>query len=476
VVEAKLVVGRVRVVFDRGARLTRTVHRYELTSGLEQAPEPAPKAKAKAKAKAKPAPKAKATPKAKAKPAPKARPKLKAEPAPPSADLTHPQLAPADAWQTMEALRLGVVPARGVRAYTVARDKELADIDAVLAEGQGCRVVWGDYGAGKTHLLDAAEQLGLERGFAVARMTLDPREQAMHKPLRLYRAIMNSVRTRDSMRPGFESLLEPLKDSPEHYRPGGEHFSRFFSPYLHATRSGEEVLEGWLRDYVRGDNVPAEYVNMALSHCDWRGPRVLAMPDYRTYGRMYIHLIGTLACWIKDAGAKGLLLVFDEVERVDALRREDQGYAFQVLRHYTAATMLREDLAFDPDRLYRGGAAVHRDIPLQFREQQPLVSLFALTPLEEITERFHGVTLSHAYDIVLGPLRSELLPELVERVGSLYASAYPAHRAPVDLGRRIVDRIRPELDGGHDSFRDAVRATVFLHDEDRLRRATGDAE
>ena len=448
VVEAKLVVGRVRVMFDREARLTRIVHKLELTRGVDQPAQPTSK--------------------------PASKPVAALEPAQRRVnDLTHPLLAPVDAWQTMEALRLGVVPARGVRAYTVARDQELADIDAVLAKGHGCRVVWGDYGAGKTHLLDAAEQLALERGFAVARMTLDPREQAMHKPLRLYRAIMDSVRARDQSRPGFESLFEALKDSPGHYRPDGAHFSRFFSPYLHIMRLGNEVAEGWLRDYVRGDNISAERVNSILSYSRWRGPRVLAMPDYRTYGRMYIHLIGTLACWIKDAGAKGLLLIFDEVERVDALRREDQEYAFEVLRHYTAVTMLPEDLAFVPEALYKGGNIVHRELPLQFRAQQPLVSLFALTPLEEIRERFQGVTLSHAYDIVLGPLRSELLSELVERVGRLYARAYPDHRAPGDLGQSIVKRIRPELDGGHDSFRDAVRATVFLHDEDRLRRPDG---
>ncbi len=87
------------------------------------------------------------------------------------------------AWQILEALRLGVVPARGIRAYTVARERELAGLGAMLDDGRGCKVLWGDYGSGKTHLLEAVEYLALERGFATARVTLDPRENALHHPL-----------------------------------------------------------------------------------------------------------------------------------------------------------------------------------------------------------------------------------------------------------------------------------------------------
>lgn len=382
-------------------------------------------------------------------------------------------LEPADAWQTLEALRLGVVPARGVREYTVAREDELASIGELLERARGCRVIWGDYGTGKTHLLDAAQQLALEQGFATARLTLDPREQALHHPLRLYRHIAESIRTADRASSGFESLFERLADSPDHALWGGRRASRFFSPYLYALRHGDEEAIGWLRDYVRGDNLDAEDVNRVLKRLRWRGPRALRMPDFRTFGRMYVHLVGTLAAWCADAGSRGLVLLFDEVERVDALAKADQQYAFEVLRHYAAVTIDPADLAFDPEELYKGGHAVHREIPLRFQDDQPLTTIFALTPLEEIEEAFSGVTATDRYDLRLASLQRGALPTLVDRIAAIHRVAYPHHELSAATRERMVAEIGDHLEEGHDSFRAAVRAAVFLLDADRHGRGLG---
>ena len=319
-VVAKLPLDRVRVVFESAPGLPRTVER----AGLE-ALAPAPPAK-------------------------NAREVRRA--LPPVPELGQPtracSLDGATAWQTLEALRLGVVPAIGVQDYTIGREQELADLEQLLADGSGCRVLWGDYGAGKTHLLEAAQQLALDRGFATARVTLDPTERAMHHPLRLYRHIVESVRTHEQGSAGFEEIFEALIDSPRHFEPRGERYSRFFSPYLHVLRHGDVDQIGWLRDYVRGDNIGSDEINSILARLGWRGERVLRMSDYRTYGRMYIHLVGTLACWCADGGARGLVVLFDEVERVDSLTPDNQRYAFEVLQHYAAVTMKAQDLASIP--------------------------------------------------------------------------------------------------------------------------------
>jgi len=377
-------------------------------------------------------------------------------------------LPAADAWQTIEALRLGVVPSRGVQAYTVARNDELNNIRALLNDDHGCRVLWGEYGAGKTHLLEAAEQLALEQGMATARITLDPRENALHHPLRLYRRIADSIRTADQVALGFEGVLQRLVDSPDHIQTDGARSSRFLTPYLWALRHGDPESIGWLRDYVRGDNVDASMVNAVLAKIGWRGQRVLHMSDYRTYGRMYVHLVGTLASWCADAGAKGLVLLFDEVERVDALRPQDRTYAFEVLKHYAAVTMNLDDLAFDPEALYKGGQLVHREIPLRFCEHQPLVSIFALTPLAEVEEQFAGVTENTATDMRLSPFAPGLLGELVDRIAALYEHAYSGYQVADGVRENACHEIADAQDEGHDSFRDAVRAAVALFDRERL--------
>ncbi len=383
------------------------------------------------------------------------------------------RLESADAWQTLEALRLGVVPARGVEAYTVGRPAELKSLGQLLDARRGSRIVWGDYGAGKTHLIEIAEQLALERGFAVARVTLDPRQHALQHPLRLYRALARALRLPGTSQDGLEGLMLRLVESPEHYRPSGRRASRFFSPYLHALRRGDPDLVGWLRDYAHGDHMDADDVNSLLARAGWPGQRVLTLSDYRTYGRMYVHMIGTLAAWCEDAGLGGLVLLFDEVERVDALGRIDRMLAFEVLKHFAAVTMERDDLAFDPEALYKGGQEVHKRIGLRFDDSQPLAAVFALTPLPEVEQRLSEVTRSSAYDVRLGGLDTLASAELVQRVAALYERAHAGWSAAPELLAEVHGRVRAALDGGHDSLRAMVRAIVFLFDGARLGEVRG---
>jgi hypothetical protein len=161
-------------------------------------------------------------------------------------------------------------------------------------------------------------------------------------------------------------------------------------------------------------------------------------------------------------------VLFDEVEGVDALGQEDQHYALEVLKHYAAVTMKRTDLSFDPDRLYKGGHRVHRKFSLRFHPQQPLLSIFALTPLEEIRKQFASITASSSYDVNLGPLDENLIPELVNRIAMLYERAYPGHEVSQAVRDRTAESLLDVFEEGFDSFRSSVRGAVQLLDGDRL--------
>jgi len=336
-----------------------------------------------------------------------------------------------------------------------------------VREGRGCRVLWGDYGAGKTHILEASEQLALERGYAVARVTLDPTEHGLQHPLRLYRAIAERVRTLDQAQPGIEHILDRLLESPAHAQADGAAASRFFSPYLFVARMGEPHLTATFCDYVRGEDVPVHGLNQCLQMLRWAGKPILSLSDYRTYGRMYVHLVTTLATWCKDAGFAGLALFFDEVERVDALGSEDRRLALEVFRHYAAVMMEPTDLAFDAEALYRGGHDVHRALPLRFRPELPLIGMFALTPLADIVERYRSVAHSDRYSIWLSPMGQQNLGRLVQRVAALYSRAYPAAALANDALAQVEALVTRSLASGEDSFRNAVRATVFALDAAR---------
>ncbi len=374
-----------------------------------------------------------------------------------------------DARQAIEAIRLGVVPARHVRDYTVSREAALAAIDALLAARRGLRIVWGDYGAGKTHLLDVIETNALERNLVTARIALDPEEVPPEQPQRLFRALVSRFRLPGEAGQGLTALLDRLVESPDHYEPEGPKSSRFFSPYLWARRHHQDGAAAAMEDYLLGEPVEPEALARALRRARWAGPLPLALSDFRTYGRVYLHLFGVLACWARDAGYGGILLLLDEVEYVEGLGASEARQAQEVLDHFAAATLPASRLAFDPEALYKGGHEVHRRLPLVVETEQPLSVVLAATPLDAIRlalkSRFRGEGL----DIDLTPLREGDLIDLVSRLLALYRLAYPGFTPDDTAIQALAKELRQILRGGETSTRSLVRATVSLCDVLRLR-------
>ena len=388
-----------------------------------------------------------------------------------------PSVELAERRQVLEALRLGVVPARDIADYTVARGGELGAFDGLLAQRRGFLGVVGEYGTGKTHLLDLFEQRGRDQGFLVARVTIDPREHTATNPKRLYRAIVEALRYPGEGGSGIDPLMQRLVDSPEHATATGRSMSRFFSPYLWACSRGDEETLGWVSDWILGDRIDGHEVDGQLRRIGWRGPRLLTLSDYRTYGRVYMHLVGVLSSWAEDAGYRGLLMLFDEVEFIDGLSAQAYHYAREVLRHVAAVTASPADLAFDPEALYRGGHEVHRKLPLRFRDDQPLAAVFALTPLGGESGRvLESLVKRSDMALQLRRLGERDTLDLVRRVIELYRRAYPGFSPCHGERLAFIDRVEDVLADEGIEPRPLVQATVCELDGLRLRRQATDRD
>lgn len=85
--------------------------------------------------------------------------------------------SPAKAETAIEELRRGTPPAGQLRQFTVGRSDELHHLADTLSRPQDGRgealLVEANYGAGKTHLLRLIREEALDRGFAVALVTVD---------------------------------------------------------------------------------------------------------------------------------------------------------------------------------------------------------------------------------------------------------------------------------------------------------------
>ncbi|MBO3757598.1 MAG: DUF2791 family P-loop domain-containing protein, partial [Candidatus Brockarchaeota archaeon] len=100
-----------------------------------------------------------------------------------------------EARKIIEALRLGIVPQKYVEEFTFGREKEIKQIKSWLSnEDESSLILVGEYGVGKTHILEYLYSYLLKDNWAVSIVNLDPNELPFHKPKRVYEAIISSFR------------------------------------------------------------------------------------------------------------------------------------------------------------------------------------------------------------------------------------------------------------------------------------------
>lgn len=111
----------------------------------------------------------------------------------------------------IEAFRLGIVPGDSASTFTFGRDHEVAAMTQWLqSTHEHAKLLIGEYGTGKTHLLQYLHDQALRDGFAVAMVEMDPRESPFHWPKRVYSRLAASLQFRleDDQPPlGFCDLL-----------------------------------------------------------------------------------------------------------------------------------------------------------------------------------------------------------------------------------------------------------------------------
>ncbi|MDQ3396421.1 MAG: DUF2791 family P-loop domain-containing protein, partial [Deinococcota bacterium] len=123
-----------------------------------------------------------------------------------------------EARNLVEALRFGVAPAHYVHELTIGLEGERASLIAGLngAHGQGgaVRAVIGDYGHGKSHLVELAAQEALARNFLVATASLDLLELPPHRSFDIYSSLVQSLRYPDGDERGLAPLLDRAAGEP----------------------------------------------------------------------------------------------------------------------------------------------------------------------------------------------------------------------------------------------------------------------
>jgi hypothetical protein len=119
----------------------------------------------------------------------------------------------------LEAIRTGIPTRNLIEVIPDLRVNLIDTVDADLAElasgnPVSGRIVWGDYGQGKTHFLKLIEKHILAQGFAVSYYSLN-RDLGINNLMNLFPALTARVLTKDASLPGLLNQLTDNKINPE---------------------------------------------------------------------------------------------------------------------------------------------------------------------------------------------------------------------------------------------------------------------
>ena len=363
----------------------------------------------------------------------------------------------------VEAFKLGIVPDEAVREFTFGRDEEVRSIGEWLAApARSVLLLLGEYGSGKTHLLEYVRWHALDAGYACSMVELDPNEAPLHRPKRVYAGLVRGFRYRDATGK-VRRFRDFIRDLAGRTTSLNDH--PFLALPIQAARSGTESEDLWT--WIEGQE-------------SWRSPTLF---DHSTSANLYCNILSGLSRGATPLGLKGLLLLFDEAESLDVGATNyqiERGMNFLrgLVLVCKSAPELREDVedyvrtSFSWDGLRSNlvghfGAlsglqySGHRtSTPFIWRSPSHLKALFAFAPTHRIGTTF----LSGAEQLEIESLSQDVLKEIFQRMCTIYQEAHGY--LPSDSVRQRVYKLLK--DGLGDNTRMFMKTAIETMDLRRL--------
>jgi len=267
--------------------------------------------------------------------------------------------------QSFEALNLGVVPPYPEELISLTINGE--EVSKTIAEWfvsartKGlCKVVFGDYGSGKSHYLRLVEASALKAGWVVASIEFDPKEADPAKPFLVYRALMSNLRfpkrEDGTVSRRFMDLVNEIRPRDRWANvSSGTYFrmSPWYRSTVHMLRHYQPEDTGRYLDacnWLGGCPVPQSVVR---SMCREAGCKEYppAMPRMRECADIYVFHLVVLDEICRALRYKGLLLILDEAEHVRGynVQRKDRANNFFDLLARCAHLPLHDETAPIPN-------------------------------------------------------------------------------------------------------------------------------
>jgi hypothetical protein len=256
--------------------------------------------------------------------------------------------------ETIDALRAGTVPRRGLDLLAVGMDRFASAVDIELdsvRSGSGVlKAVRGEYGSGKTFFARWLQERAKRAGFAVAEVQISETETPLHRLETVYRRLMERLSTADQEQGAFRSIVDAwffaLEEDLLQQNDGQqleesallEQTNELMEKRLVSITKMAPTFAATLRAYrsalAEGNVADAE----ALLAWVAGQPNVSAGAKRRAGIKGDVDHFGALnflqglLVMLRDAGYAGLLVVLDEVETLQRVRGDIREKGLNALR------------------------------------------------------------------------------------------------------------------------------------------------
>lgn len=199
----------------------------------------------------------------------------------------------------VETLRLGIVP-NNVSEFTFGRDSELDAIaNWIEKENSPPLLIVGDYGSGKSHLLQCLRDRYLKLGWVISSFQMNPSECPLHRPKRVYNKITKSIRyLKNEEELDFRSLLSDFAGLKS-----GILGQNYLDCVLGLCRERHYPSIDYIWDWIEGSGPITYFAGLPLY-------------DDAPSANIYCSILSGIANLAKEAGFKGFLIMLDEAEQL----------------------------------------------------------------------------------------------------------------------------------------------------------------
>ncbi len=242
-----------------------------------------------------------------------------------------------DARMAVEALRNGVPNRAAVQELGCnqpAVETRFVDLLQATADVQGSMLVSGDFGTGKSHLLQHLEHLALSRGFVCSKVSIS-KETPFYDLGKVFASAMENGRTPDDRGRFIEKLCHAIDWTSGEYGTfsawaESEASRGGLSPLFPASlcvyeRLDDNALRADIESFWAGDRILIGKVKRGLREVgeqgtySFRAPRAADLPPQRL--RFMVELI-------RCAGYKGWVVLLDELELIGSYSILQRGRAY----------------------------------------------------------------------------------------------------------------------------------------------------